>query len=223
MIASIVAVALLATQAAPSREDQQPHPIHSAVDAAAPTVASPPDEATDAARAVGEPAVPGHWKIDPSSSQVSFNVHTRWLAEMGGRFEMFEGRIDSLPSGELEVRLTMQAASAEFPGHARSTGWIRSPLFFDAARHPRIRFVSAHLPASRLASGGIIDGVLEMHGVSAPIRFVMEPPTCTNAGEDCPLRASGQVSRQVFGMSGMKMLVRDQVEFVLSIRLRAST
>jgi len=159
--------------------------------------------------------------FDPAASFASFTVHTRWLAAMTGRFDALDGRLETLPNGRLQVQVALRAASVTFPDSERTTRWTRSDAFFDVAHHPVIRFRSEAFSQARLSAGGALDGILELRGVSKPVRFVLAKSACAQPGVACPIHAAGRISRREFGMTRMQLLVRDNVEFTFDALLRA--
>lgn len=160
--------------------------------------------------------------FDPAASRASFIVHTRWLSAIAGRFDAPTGALETLPDGQVQVEVSLTAASVTFPGSARTTRWTRSDAFFDVDHYPVIRFRSEAFPRARLGAGGALDGMLELRGVSKPVRFVLAKSTCAQPGVACPIHAAGRVSRSAFGMTRMLLLVRDNVEFAFDARLEAS-
>lgn len=160
--------------------------------------------------------------IDPELSQVRFTVYPIWQHHLDGRFDPPRGSLDTLADGRLVVRVQLAAASASFPDNATSTRWLRSRKFFDAAHYPWIRFHSQPFPATRLREGGVLEGVLELRGVSGPVRFDLAPG-CADPGRACPIHAQGRIDRRAFGMTRMRWLVGDEVDFTLDVRLQASS
>lgn len=159
--------------------------------------------------------------FDPAASFASFTVHTRWLAALTGRFDALDGKLETLPDGRLQVQVALRAASVTFPDNERTTRWTRSDAFFDVAQYPVIRFHSNAFPQARLSAGGALDGILELRGVSKPVRFVLAKSSCAQPGVACPIYATGRISRREFGMTRMQLLVRDNVEFTFDALLRA--
>jgi polyisoprenoid-binding protein YceI len=202
--------ALLMLQAAPEAGVSLP-----------PAAAAPSSQANDP----HERPIPyraAHGRIDPSASQASFTVHTRWLSSMIGRFDGPEGLLDVLPDGRMQVQVSLRAASVVFPGSERTTRWTRSDAFFNVVAFPLIRFRSDLFPPARLRAGGVLDGLLEVRGVSRPVRFELAKSDCAQPGTGCPIHVAGRISRRAFGMSRMLWLVRDDVQFTFDVRLQAS-
>lgn len=160
-------------------------------------------------------------RFDPAASHASFSVHTRWLSAMDGQFDAPEGTLDTLPDGRLQVQVSLRAASVIFPDSERTTRWTRSDAFFGAAKYPSIRFRSEPFAPARLRTGGALDGVLELRGMSKPVHFVLAKSGCAQPGLACPIHAAGRISRRAFGMTRMLLLVRDDVEFTFDVRLQA--
>ena len=148
-------------------------------------------------------------------------MHTRWLSAMTGRFDPPEGMLDTLPDGRLQVQVSLHAASVTFPDSERTTRWTRSDAFFDVAHYPVIRFRSEPFPRSRLSAGGALDGMLELRGVSKPVRFDLAKSDCAQPGAGCPIHVAGHISRRAFDMTRMLLLVRDDVDFAFDVRFRA--
>lgn len=160
-------------------------------------------------------------RFDAAASHASFTVHTRWLSAMVGRFDAPEGTLEPLPDGRLQVQISLRAASVTFADSERTTRWTRSDAFFDVAHYPVIRFRSEPFSRARLSAGGALDGLLEVRGVSKPVRFVLAKSDCAQPGVGCPIHAAGRISRRAFGMARMLWLVRDNVEFAFDARLQA--
>lgn len=82
----------------------------------------------------------GHWRLDPDRSTVEFRAGHFWgLATVKGHFDEYEGRLDL--DGGPAIELTIDAASVQ-TGNRKRDEHLRSADFFDAERHPRVRFVS---------------------------------------------------------------------------------
>ncbi len=95
-----------------------------------PTIASP--HADDVATSA--------WRLDPTRSSVEFHVPHFWgLARVKGHFESYEGTLDL--GADPAIELTIDATSLD-TGNAKRDQHLRSADFFDAERHPYVRFVS---------------------------------------------------------------------------------
>jgi polyisoprenoid-binding protein YceI len=84
--------------------------------------------------------ITGSWQLDPRRSSVEFRVGSFWgLAKVKGRFGDYQGQLDL--SVEPAIELTIDAASLD-TGNVKRDDHLRSPDFFDAENHPRVRFLS---------------------------------------------------------------------------------
>lgn len=156
---------------------------------------------------------PPAWHLDPARSRVGFQVRIFWgLARVRGTFERYTGTFD-LSRGSA-IDLTIDAASLT-TRLARRDVHLRSAAFFDAERHPLVRFVSesAALTGTRLR----VRGRLRAAGRSVPLVVAAR---LHRDGEDYEIRAAATVDQRALGMTyspaGMirpsaKLLVRGRL------------
>lgn len=87
----------------------------------------------------------GKWNVDPAHSAVEFQVKHMMIATVRGRFTEFEGTIEAAPDiDDSRVSGAVKAASIDTNQPDRDVH-LRSPDFFDAERHPEIRFESRRI------------------------------------------------------------------------------
>lgn len=161
-------------------------------------------------------------QIDPMRSRASFTMHPRWQNAMTGKFESPTGTLDKLADGHWRIDFSLRVASVVFPDSQRITSLTRSESFFDAAHHPIVHFSSNPFSASLLRDGGTISGVLDLRGVGKPVLFVFAKAACQQPGVTCPIHATGRISRNAFEMTRYNLIVRDDVEIAVDVRLRIS-
>jgi polyisoprenoid-binding protein YceI len=162
---------------------------------------------------------PGHAQaFDPARSRIGFDVHTRIGSPVRGTFPVFDGRVDTVPDGRRQVRLRLSARELVIGESARYTRLARGPQLFDSERYPSIEFESdPYLPALA-RSGGALEGTLRMHGVERRERFELAPASCDAPGRDCPILATGRVSRDDYGLDGWRWALADRVRFRIDVR-----
>src|SRR5262245_30290625 len=88
-------------------------------------------------------ASPSGWPIDRAHSRVTFTV-TKWgFAEVEGRFLDFAGDLfyDTVHPERSHVDWRVRIASVE-TGASKRDESLQGPDYFDASRHPEMRFVS---------------------------------------------------------------------------------
>jgi polyisoprenoid-binding protein YceI len=159
-------------------------------------------------------------RIDTAKSLAGFSVRAAWVKRIEGRFAHIEGvvRPEAADRFVLEVRIASGSVLMERSSHE---DWARSADFFDAARHPWIEFRAAGLPGALLRTGGPIEGVLTLRGISRPVSFELLPADCAEPGLQCPVQARGEVNRSEFGMTARRVFVSDRVKLSFDVRLRA--
>ena len=107
----------------------------------------------------------GTWNVDPAHSAVEFQVKHMMIATVRGRFTEFEATIEAAPEiDDSRVYGAVEAASIDTNQPDRDAH-LRSPDFFDAERHPQIRFESRRIVALGGALGGLAAGIV------APVMF----------------------------------------------------
>lgn len=160
--------------------------------------------------------------FDPAHTAFGFELRTRWGQVLKGRFPRHEGEVTTLADGRRRVRISLATDAVEIVGSPRYTRYARGPEFFDAARHPEVRFVSDPYPPGLLRSGGLLRGVLTMHGIGRSEVFTIAPAPagCERPGLDCDLVARGSVRRDQYGMDDWQLALRNRVDFALTVRLR---
>lgn len=165
-------------------------------------------------------AAAGASEIDTTRSHFEFGLQTRWGKTVAGRFPRADGDVVLLADGRRQVHLQLDARAVEIVGSRRYTEFSRGEKFFDAARHPRIEFVSDPYPEALLRSGGDLAGQLTLRGVSRREVFVIAPATCARPLHDCDVIARGSVRREHYGMGAYDYLLHNRVQFSLNVRLR---
>ena len=113
------------------------------------------------------------------------------------------------------VSIELEAASLTMPSEVQGR-WARSADFFDAERHPRLRFRSSAFDPRLLLRGGGIDGKLTLRGVTRQQSVVAQPARCSEPpGAVCTVRMRAALRRSAFGMRARRGLIGDRVELVL--------
>ncbi len=143
-------------------------------------------------------SVPGRWSVDPSATYAGFVSYTLWgRIPVRGSLTARSGHLLVEPpdaSGEL----VLDAASVD-TGIGLRNLHLRTRDYFDAARHPDVRFVTQALTAlgpERIA----VAGELTVAGHTAPL--TLECSTRLPGPERVELTSQTQVDRRQFAMSG---------------------
>ena len=107
------------------------------------------------------------WRLDPARSSVEFRVPHFWgLVTVKGHFDRYQGTLNLQAEPALE--LTVEADSLDTSNRRRDQH-LRSADFFDAERHPQVRFVSDS--AARDADTMRVHGALHARGSHIPLQL----------------------------------------------------
>jgi polyisoprenoid-binding protein YceI len=115
---------------------------------------------------------PGRWQIDPGHTEVAFIGRHFMLTKVRGRFTGVTGAIVVAEEpGESTAEVTIDMASLESGSQARDDH-LRSPDFFDVARHPTASFSGHAVGWQR--TRGLLAGELTIRGVTRPVTLQTE-------------------------------------------------
>ena len=163
------------------------------------------------------------YRIAANRSYADFGVRLFWLHTISGRFMQITGEVRVDPRGLATVDARISVNSIVMDS-VRFRRWVLAPEFFDAAQYPTLHFVSDPIALNALTAGGVLDGQLNMRGMTRPISFELMPATCnTIASTDCVIEARGTLSRNAFGMNAHRTALSDQVQLGLWITLTPAT
>ena len=134
----------------------------------------------------------GTWQADPVHSSVGFEVNYLAVATFRGELRGFEATLaDGVLNGTAEVA-TIEVKDENLKVH------LQSPEFFDAERHPTVKF------SGRAAGKGRFEGEITIKGVTRPATLegtVTGPVTDPYGNERYGLSLSTVVDRTAFGLN----------------------
>jgi polyisoprenoid-binding protein YceI len=112
------------------------------------------------------------WRLDPSASTATFRVPHFWgMVTVKGRFDRLDGYLELDQHQELQMTLTIDAASLH-TGIKQRDKHLRSSDFFDTDHHPEMRFRATGV--SDIGKHGMrIEGQLEACGEA--LAMTLEP------------------------------------------------
>jgi len=163
------------------------------------------------------------WTIDPTHSEVLFKVKHLVISTVTGNFQKFEGFAET-PNGDFKgakVEFTADINSIN-TNQADRDSHLKSADFFDAEKHPQLKFTNGKL------DGDVLRGDLTIKDVTKPVEFAVEfggiaddPYGNTKAG----FELEGKISRKEFGLTWSpvteagSVVVGDQIKLLASVQL----
>jgi len=137
----------------------------------------------------------GTYKLDPVHSSASFAVKHMVVATFRGRFEEFDAVLED---GRLTGTVNVGSIVVKDPNLAAH---LQSPEFFDAERHPELRFESSEIRPD--GEQVVVDGELTVKGITKPVqaRGTLSGPVETLGGvHKVGLNLEAIIDRTEFGL-----------------------
>lgn len=168
------------------------------------------------------------YTVDPAHSEVSFQIR-HLVTKVRGTFGKFDGTIvkDDADASASSVEFTIQSESID-TGIADRDNHLRSPDFFDAAKHPAITFKSTKVEKVSDTEYRVT-GPLSIHGVSKvvtlPVTFdgeVKDPWGNVKGG----FSTSTRLNRKDFGITWNKaldtgaLLLGEEVDVTINLEVQ---
>lgn len=171
------------------------------------------------------------WVIDPTHSEIQFKVKHLVISTVTGNFRDFEGQVTTANKDDFEgaeVEFSAAVNSIDTNQEARDNH-LKSPDFFDAENHPKLRFQSTSMKKTS-GDNYTLAGNLTIKGKTNPVELQVEGGGQakdfygnTKAG----FEVTGKISRKQFGLTwdgvteAGAIVVSDEVKLILNIQLSA--
>jgi polyisoprenoid-binding protein YceI len=165
----------------------------------------------------------GVYNVDPTHSNVGFEVRHMGIATVRGSFHGFEGKVDA--SGDAAVLEGSVDVDTVDTNEENRDGHLKGPEFFDAAEHPQITFTSQGTEVD--GDGQIrLNGEITIKGTTKPIELA---GTVAEGGEDpwgnqrIGLELEGTIDRREFDLKWNQtlpngnLLVSNEVKLLVSV------
>jgi polyisoprenoid-binding protein YceI len=164
----------------------------------------------------------GTYSVDPSHSNVGFEIKHMGIATVRGAFKKFEGSIEATDES-VSLSGTVEVSSVDTGDEARD-GHLQSPDLFDAAQFPQITFSASEAQTS--GENITLTGDITIKGVTKSITLTGK---VAEGGEDpwgnqrVGFEVETTIDRTDFGLSfnqtlpNGSLLVANEVKLVVSV------
>ena len=168
------------------------------------------------------------WAIDPTHSEVGFRIKHLVISTVKGKFETFEGSVETEEDQWEEANIEFSAKIDSInTGTKDRDAHLKSDDFFNAESFPELKFKSTSL--RKIAEGKFeLTGDLTIRDITKPIKLnveyggtVVDPYGNTKAG----FEVSGKINRKEFGLKwdavteAGSIVVSDDVQLDLNVQL----
>jgi polyisoprenoid-binding protein YceI len=166
----------------------------------------------------------GTYAVDPSHSNVGFEVRHMGIATVRGSFRAFEGTI-SASAQATALAGTVEVASIDTGDEGRD-GHLQAPDFFDVQQHPQITFHSTATEAAGDDGAIKLAGEITIKGITRPVELtgtLAENGADPWGNERIGLELSATIDRREFGLKWNQtlpngnLLVANEVKLVISV------
>jgi polyisoprenoid-binding protein YceI len=152
----------------------------------------------------------GDYSVQTTGSTVGFSVTNFLVTTVDGTFHTFRGEVtvgDSIAATRIEAAVDVASVDT---GNASRDEHLRSPDFFDAAKYPRMTFVSTQVWGTAGNLG--IKGNLTIKGTTKEVVFSAQ---LLDSGA---VRAETTIDRSAFGIT-YGTSIKNEVKLKLQIGL----
>lgn len=168
------------------------------------------------------------WNIDPVHSEIRFKVKHLVISTVTGEFERFSGSVAAEKADFSDARILFEAdVESISTNNDQRDGHLKSPDFFDAAKYPKLTFVSKSLAP---AAGGnyLLVGDMTLRGITRTVTLKAEYGGTVKGfeGDVAAFAISGTINRQDFGLRWNALtetggvVVSDDVKLDIAVELK---
>src|SRR3989344_2093668 len=143
------------------------------------------------------------YKIDPTHSEVAFKVKHLMISTVTGNFHQFDATVESQKEDFSDAKIGFEAdINSISTNNEQRDGHLKSPDFFDALNHPKMKFESTTF-THKNGSSYILEGNLSLRGVSKAIKLDVEyagKMVDPYGSEKHGFEIAGKINRKDFGL-----------------------
>lgn len=168
------------------------------------------------------------WIIDPSHTEIGFNIKHLVISTVRGLFKTYEGNITAADETFNDAVITFTADVASITTHNEMRdGHLLSADFFDVEKYPKLAFTSTSV--KRAGDTLAITGDLTIKDVTKSIELAATVHGTTVGADGKPVAAfdlTGKINRNDFGLTWNTVIetggfaVGDTVTFDMIIEVK---
>lgn len=161
-------------------------------------------------------------------SEVSFKVKHLMISTVTGHFSSFDATMQSEKQDFSDAHISFSADIASVTtNNAQRDEHLKSPDFFDAARHPKMSFESTSF-IHKSGQEYELDGNLTIRGVTKPVKLTVEyagKMVDPYGNEKHGFEIAGKINRKDFGLEWSAVteaggiVVSDDVRIAVNVQL----
>lgn len=171
-----------------------------------------------------------NWNIDPTHSEISFKVKHLMISTVSGKFEKFDGSVESTDDNDFSnatVRFTADINSINTAMEMRDNH-LKSDDFFNAEKYPKLSFASTSMEKTQ-GEQYLLKGNLTIRETTLPVTLkahflgtMVDFYGNTKAG----FEIQGAINRKEFGLNWSAtteaggIVVSDEVRLQLDVQLQ---
>lgn len=178
------------------------------------------------------PAAATEWRLDDSHTEIGFSVRHMMVTDVKGAFDKYTGviNIDDKDPTKSVVNVDIDVNSVNTKVVKRDAH-LKSPDFFDAAKHPKMTFKSTKIEKGSKPNTYKVTGDLTIRGTTKPVVLDVEvsdawtDPKEWGGNVHRGVKASGKINRQDFGLTWQTKLNKggvvagDEVTLIINAEL----
>jgi len=168
------------------------------------------------------------WAIDPSHSEISFKVKHLVVTTLTGKFDTFEGALETANDDFSDANINFSADIASInTGNADRDGHLKSDDFFNTEAFPKLTFASTSFTKVG-ADEYKLAGNITLRDVTKPIELTVEyGGTATDpwGNVKAGFEINGKIKRKEFGLKWDAFteaggaVVSDEIKLHLNVQL----
>lgn len=168
----------------------------------------------------GQAAEVETYTIDPTHSSIKFSIR-HFVAKTTGNFGVFEGtlKVDRNDLTRSSAQATIQIPSVDTDNEKRDSH-LQEDDYFNAAKHPVMRFTSTEWAATDKENEFKVTGDLTFNGVTKPVTLDVELLGFGEGMRGAYLsgwEATGTIDRTEWGVDGGQPAVGSDVDITINI------